>query len=369
MNHKNLHTFSEASCIVAKRLKIVAEINPEEKWMALRKKEYKNCLVEPIYYEKSESEFKYYNKRQKQFYKEAKELILNDNFVNTIISTAKEFALNNKKYSFSPIHICEIRDLGKEIPLESLNSNYPRREIPINFKDINKPCEAYYNPEHCDLLIGFWRSMLTFADYLYVKENLEGIKKAIDLNSSTKEYVDNFPRKLYRKKLKEILDLFNLSLAWEESIELLLITGWVFLPRNIQPVILIKSGNEITISEMIAHSTQREDLIYSWGKVSNLKNQIFGKSKRTKSSSKAEYYLDLASSASQTESYRDVLDFSETNVPCDEKEEEKAMKKLYKGISRAKKSAQVKEPSKFRLPEYLEIYQTFIEESDGSYLL
>ncbi len=232
----------------------------KNKWKDFLKKRVKKVVIEgPILDEEDPKEgrrFKYFNKRFRQLSKRVKILVCNDNFIEKVMSFAKEWSLYDMAFG--------IKD-----------SNTGKFKRFLLNSEINREYRS------------LWKAYLANDDIAITRI----VAKKME-NPTMNKISKGLPSVVFNNKLEDFMVSFNLSLLWKESILLLFLTGGFVVPINLCPVILKDNGKKIDLYVPIFAETQAEDLKYNWDKIKVIKEAIYGKQK-IKTSEDFDQYLKM----------------------------------------------------------------------------
>ena len=300
----------------------IHKMDEKTKWENFKKKKHKKCLEELLILEEKNQRNKYYNKRLRQFSNIAKLLLLNDNFIEDVLKLSKIFQLDKLAFGLKKTDITFITDKSRK-------------------KYANVPDDyLFYDFEIKEQCIALWKCWLDYFSIKYLKK----YKHKIDFekNSELRKdnvYYRNIPFIKFFTMLNELLKKYNLSNLWEDSIQLLLLTGKLFIPDEYCPVMVKKDKDEITISIPIYQETQLEDIKHKWEDIRHLKNEYYSKT-NIKSSKGIDIYLDIIKKKKKGIRYWDLIDFEKLEIPFDAKEEMKAYERIRKGSFRIRKASE-----------------------------
>ena len=362
MDFKKKFEFIKSKLETTYELGQINKIDFEDKWQHFKNKNFKKCLIEPVTLDGNNHETKYYNKRNKQFLKKAKELLLNDDFINEIVDFAKEFALDKLVFGNHPdtsiqcieFSLKNYRGKKKELLQENIDE-YTKTES-------KRPIIFYYDPEAHPLLVFAWKALLEYKTIIFAHQLIQKLRKEGKELSS--DYDFQIPINKYEKRLQKILKTFGLSIIWREPIELLLTTGYFFTPQNLCPVIVERNDAEVSPNIAIYPEMQREDLLYGWDKIKRIKEKIYGK-RRIKSSS-TDLFYELGAKKNKKVKYWELVDFDELGI--EEEKELKEIERIERGIQRVKKAGKDQQKLKTEAPKHLKDLEEYASKQEGYFL-
>ena len=125
----------------------------------------------------------------------------------------------------------------------------------ISFIKINRKLETkkiHFN-EITDNICHVWKCILGYLNLQTIRKNIDKIKKG----DFKKEHL---PSIKFFNEIDTLLYKFKLSIIWENSIIMLLLTGLFFLPQDYCPIIIEKEKNKVKISIPILQETGLEDV-------------------------------------------------------------------------------------------------------------
>jgi len=253
----------------------IHKIDQDRKWRNFKRKNIKKCIDGELYIDEKSQEDKYHNKRTRQFSNIAKLLLINDDFVKDILEISERFQLNEIAFGVKKANLSFLTEASRRkhaiLPDDYLLHNY----------EITKQCLALWK---CWLQYQSFRYVQKYQDKINFQQNKELLHKNL--------YYQKIPSVYFHSKTTKLLKKYNLSKLWEDSIQLLLATGKIFIPDSLCPIIVTKNKDEIAISIPIYKETQLEDIKYRWTAIKSLKDEYLG-TKRIKSFSNIDYSIGI----------------------------------------------------------------------------
>jgi len=299
----------------------IHKVEEDKKWRDFKNRNIKECLRDEFYLAENSQENKYYNKRVRQFSNVAKLLLVNECFINDVLKISETFQLNEIAFGM-PKSQCE--------PLtEASRKKYAK--LPNDY--------MLYNYEITQQCLALWKCWIEYQSLRYLKKykgkiNFQQSEERLNKNI----YYQKIPFINFNSKLDALLNKYNLSKLWEDSIQLLLITGKMFVPNKFCPILITKNKDEVTITIPIYKETQLEDIKYKWKDIKSLKDKHFG-TKHIKSYSNIDQSISILKEKIQGTRYWDLIDLEKLNVPFGQEQEIKAYNRIRKASFRVKRAA------------------------------
>lgn len=219
-------------------------------------------------------------------------------------------------------------------------------------KNKKKPVFKWHNHESLDNLKNLWKCLLLFEDIKKIYNDLNQFSKNQNINFF-KEYNNNLKSNEFNTDLQNLLDSFNLSPVWEESILLLLLTGYLFPPQKFCEILIKKEGTKLDIYIPIHPETRFEDIKYHWNDIKELKEEVFGKRRIKIPDSFEDYILIYELRKIDNDPYRELIDFGELGIPFNESEEKKAFERFRKGAFKIGKFIEDLKATPINIPKYI----------------
>lgn len=314
----------------------------DKKWRNFKNRNIKECLDEELYLAENSQKNKYYNKRVRQFSNLAKLLLVNEDFIDDVLKISETFQLNEIAFGMPKAHVSFLSEASRK-----KHAKLPDDHLLYNY-EITQQCLA------------LWKCWLEYQSLRYLKKYQGKIdfrhnKKLLNKNI----YYQKIPSVYFNSKLNELLKKYNLSKLWEDSMQLLLITGKMFVPDVFCPILITKNKDEVTITIPIYNETQLEDIKYKWKDIKSLKDKYLG-TQNIKSYSNIDHSISILKEKIKGIRYWDLIDFEKLGVPFSQEEEIKAYNRIRKASFRVKRAAEKLTGQKKEGKTFIDEFSEFI---------